>query len=86
MVEVLLLKVSQYTIALFFFYLLKQNRIIVHDEIHESYPGKSIYHKDPKFLDRSNGQTMQTDVSIGLIRDNSCHSAAHCCRTALTGQ
>ena len=58
MVELLPLKVSQYIIALFF-YLLKQNRIIVHDE---------IYRKDPKFLDRSNGQTMQTEISIGLIR------------------
>ena len=67
MVELLPLKVSQYIIALFF-YLLKQNRIIVHDEIHESYTGKSIYRKDPKFLDRSNGQTMQTEISIGLIR------------------
>ena len=51
-----------------FFYLLKQNRIIVHDEIHESYPGKSIYRKAPKCLDRSNGQTMQIEISIGLIR------------------
>ena len=48
MVELLPLKVSHYIIALFF-YLLKQNRIIVHDEIHESYPGKSIYHKDLSF-------------------------------------
>ena len=65
--ELLPLKVFQYIIALLF-YLLKQNRIIVHDEIHESYPGKSIYPKDPKFMDRSNGQTMQTEISIGLIR------------------
>ena len=31
-------------------YLLKQKRVNVPDEIHESYPGKNIYRKDPKFL------------------------------------
>ena len=38
-------------IVFFFFFLWKQ-RVIVPDEIRESYPGKNIYHKDPKFLDR----------------------------------
>ena len=30
------------------------------NEIHESYPGNNIYRKDPKFLNRSSGQTAQT--------------------------
>ena len=31
-------------------YLLKQNGVIVPVEIHENYPGKNIYRKDPKFF------------------------------------
>ena len=42
--------------------------------------GKIVYRKDPKFLDRTSGQTVQTEIN--LIRSNpsdkgllSCHSA-----------
>ena len=52
------------------FSLLKQNSVIAPDEIHESYPGKYIYHKDPKFLDRSSGQTAQTEISL-LLKNQS---------------
>ena len=40
-------------------YISSIDRVIVPDEIHESYPGKNIYRKDPKFSDRSTGQTVQ---------------------------
>ena len=49
---------------------LKQKRVIVPHEIHEGYPGKNIYRKDPKFLDRLSGQTVQTEVSL-LLRNPS---------------
>ena len=58
------LKVPRYTIALF--YLLKQNRFIVPVEIHKSYAGENIYRQDPKFLDRSSGQTVQTEINLKL--------------------
>ena len=51
-------------------YLLKQNRVIAPDEIHESYPDKNIYRKDPKFSDRSSGKTVQTEISL-LYRNQS---------------
>ena len=47
-------------------YLLKQNRVTVPDEIHESYPGKNIYRKESKFLDRSSGQTVPIQISLLL--------------------
>ena len=50
--------------------LLKQNRVIAPDEIHESHPGKNIYHKDSKLLYRSSGQTVQTEISL-LLRNQS---------------
>ena len=59
--------IPQNTITLFF-HLLKQNRVIVPDGIHESYSSKNIYHKDPKFSDRSSGHTVQTKIS--LLRRN----------------
>ena len=43
------------------FYQLK-HRDIVPGEIHESYPGKNIYRKDPKL----SGQTVQTEMSLHL--------------------
>ena len=43
------------------FYLLKPNQAIVPDEICESYAGKKIYRKDPKFSDSSSGQTVNYD-------------------------
>ena len=49
-------KVARYTSTLYLF--VETNRVIVPDEIHESYPGKNIYRKDPKFSDRSSGQTV----------------------------
>ena len=51
-------------------YLLKPNRVIVPGEIHENYPGKNIYRKDPKFSDRLSGQTVQTEISL-LLRNRS---------------
>ena len=48
-------------------YLLKQKRVIAPDEIPERYPGKDIYHKDPKFLDRSFGQKVKTEISLLLM-------------------
>ena len=45
-------------------YLFKQNRVIVPDEILESYPDKNIYRKDLKFSDRSSGLTVQTEISL----------------------
>ena len=73
------------------FYLLKSNRDIVPDEIHESYPGKNIYHKDPKFSDKLSGQKVQnrsvSSLEIGVIMVYTIAiSSAHCCRTAITGQ
>ena len=50
--------------SVFRIYLLKQKRFIVPDGIQESYPGKNIYRKDPKFLHRSSGQTVQTEISL----------------------
>ena len=32
--------------------------------IHESYPGRNIYHEDPKFLERSSGRTVLTEISL----------------------
>ena len=53
-------------------YLLKQNRVIVPDETHESCSGKNIYREDPKFSDRLSGQIVQMrsacSLRIGLIR------------------
>ena len=63
--HVMSLTVPRYTIILFS-YLLKHNRVIAHDEIHESYSGKNILCKDPKLSDRSTEQTVQTDVSLLL--------------------
>ena len=45
---------------------MKYMRVIVPDEIHENYPGKNIYRINPKFSDRSYGQTVQTDISLLL--------------------
>ena len=45
-------------------YLLKQKRVIVPDVMSKSSTGKNIYRKDPKFLDRSSGQTLQTEISL----------------------
>ena len=62
-------------------YLLKQNRVTVPDEIHESYPGKNIYRKEPKFLNRSSGQTVQIEISL-LLRnpsDKGLHSYHFIC-------
>ena len=47
-------------------YFLKQNRAIVPDKIHENYPGKNIYRKDPKFSDRSSGHTVQTEFYLSF--------------------
>ena len=63
-------KVPRNTRILFFFYLLKQNRVIVPEEIHASYPGKNSYRKGPKFSDRSSGQTVQIVISL-LLRNRS---------------
>ena len=49
-------------------YLLKQNKVIVLDEISESYPGKNIYRKDSKFSATSTGQTVQIEISL-LLRN-----------------
>ena len=46
------------------FYLLIQNKVIVPDEKHKSYPGKNIFRKDPMFADRSSGQTVQTEIIL----------------------
>ena len=70
-------------------YLLNQKRVIVPDEIHESYSSKNIDRKDPKVLDRSTGQTVQTEISLLLLNpsDQGLHSflfVAHC--RSITGQ
>ena len=60
-------------------YLLKQNRIIVPDEIHENYSDmcKNIYRKGPKFWDRSSGQIVQTEIRL-LLRNRSDKSLDSC--------
>ena len=73
------------------FTLLKQNRVIIPDEIYESYPGKKIYRKYPKFSDRSPGQMCKLisacSLGIGLIRVYTVAvPSVQCCRTAITGQ
>ena len=73
-------KLSRYTITLF--YLLKPNRVIVPDEIHQSYHSKNIERKDPKFSDRSAGQTVQTQNSL-LLR-NRCDKGIHSCHSVCT--
>ena len=45
-------------------YLLKQNRVIIPDEISENNPGKNIYRDDYKFKDRSSGQTVQSVILL----------------------
>ena len=64
-------------------YLLKQHTVTVPDEIHENYLGKNIYRKDPRFLDRSYGQTMQTENSL-LRRNRSESEGLHSCRSVCT--
>ena len=56
----------------FCIYLLKENRFIVPDEIHEDYLGKNNYRKNTKFLDRSSvhGQTVKTEITL-LLRNRS---------------
>ena len=66
--EISICKVPRYTITLF--YVLKQNGIIVPGEIHKSYPGRNIYRKDLKFLDRSSEQIVQIEISL-LLRNRS---------------
>ena len=63
-------KVPRYTITLFLFVELLNHIVIVPDEIHESYPGKSICCKSPKFWARSSEQTVQTYICL-LLRNQS---------------
>ena len=51
-------------------YMLKQNKVIVLDEIFKNYPGKNIYCKGPKFWTDCSGQTVQTEISL-LLRNRS---------------
>ena len=62
-------------------YLLKQNRVIVPDEIHANYPAKNIYRKDPKFSYRSYAKTVQTEIRLllGNRSDKSLHGCYFVC-------
>ena len=64
-------------------YLLKQNRIIVPDKLHDYYPGKIIYRRDPKFLDRSSGQTVPIQI-ISLCLMNPSDLGLHSCHSVFT--